>query len=89
MLKWLEKLNGQEADADANTAAPAKWTLLDVTDSSAEVMNEEGDTQQVELGVCENELVEQLRKLFESEAEVVVELGVRHGKTAISRLVQA
>lgn len=88
MLKWLEKLNGQEAEAEANTAAPTRWTLLDVTAAAAEVMNEEGDTQQIELAVCDGELVDQLRQLFESEAEVVVELGVRHGKTAISRLIQ-
>jgi hypothetical protein len=51
MLKWLEKLNGQEAAAaganSATAAAVVCWTLLDVTSSSAEVMNEEGDTQQV------------------------------------------
>lgn len=51
MLKWLEKLNGQEAAAAAGTnpsaAAAVRWTLLDITSSSAEVMNEEGDTQQV------------------------------------------
>jgi hypothetical protein len=88
MLKWLEKLNGQEAEADTHTAAPIKWTLLDVTVAAAEVMNEEGDTQQIELAVCDGELVDQLRQLFDSEAEVVVELGVRHGKTAISRLIQ-
>lgn len=188
MLKWLDRLNGQEAAADADAAPPAQWTLLDVTGSTAEVMNDEGDTQQVrwpsatstrtrgtdsrfgqgrpvsgvsrwavncvglidgkagswrcsrlvlqtgqgavvnivcqpacavlkaggrsmqpcvhaallmslplscsklsrqvELAVCDPELVDQLRKLFESEAEVVVELGVRHGKAAITRLKQ-
>lgn len=50
MLKWLEKLNGQEAAAagtNLSAAAAVRWTLLDITSSSAEVMNEEGDTQQV------------------------------------------
>jgi len=88
MLKWLEKLNGQEAAADGDAGAPTKWTLLDVTDSTAEVMDEEGETQQVQLSVCDAELVEQLRRLFEGEAEVVVELGTRHGTTAITRIVQ-
>lgn len=88
MIKWLEKLNGQEAAADADAAAPTKWTLLDVTDSTAEVMDEEGETQQVQLSVCDAELVDQLRRLFESEAEVVVELGTRHGTTAITHMVQ-
>jgi hypothetical protein len=43
---------------------------------------------QVELAVCDAGLVEQLRRLFETEAEVLLELGVRHGKPAITRLVQ-
>lgn len=92
MLKWLDKLNGQEAAAaDNGTAAAAAakpWTLLDLTQDTAEVMNEDGDTQQLELGVCDTELVQQLRKLFEAEDEVCVELGVRHGKPAIVRLVR-
>jgi hypothetical protein len=43
---------------------------------------------QIDLAVCDAGLVDQLRRLFESEAEILVELGVRHGKTAITRLVQ-
>jgi hypothetical protein len=92
MLKWLEKLKEQEAAAADGCAGaadtPSQWTLLDLTDSSAEVMDAEGDTQQVELGVCDPELVGQLRALFASEAEVLVQLGVRRGKTAITRLLQ-
>lgn len=93
MLKWLEKLKEQEAaaaaaDRCAGADTPSQWTLLDLTGSSAEVMDAEGDTQQVELGVCDPELVGQLRALFVSEAEVLVQLGVRHGKTAITRLLQ-
>lgn len=93
MLKWLEKLKEQEAaaaaaDGCAGADTPSQWTLLDLTDSSAEVMDAEGDTQQVELGVCDPDLVGQLRALFASEAEVLVQLGVRHGKTAITRLLQ-
>ena len=89
MLKWLDKLNGQEATAAAGStpSGPTHWTLLDITPSTAEVMNEEGDTQQVALSVCDSELVGQLRSVFDSEAEVLVELGVRHGATAITRLV--
>lgn len=94
MLKWLDRLNGQEAAAaaaDGSHAAGAstqQWTLLDVGSSTAEVMNQEGDTQQVDLAVCDAELVAQLRKLFESEeGEVLLELGLRHGTTAITRLV--
>lgn len=94
MLKWLDKLNGQEAAAAADgggggTQAPTTFTVLDVTADAAEVMDAEGETQQVQLSVCDAELVTQLRKLFESEAEVLVELGVRHGTTAITRLVQS
>jgi hypothetical protein len=91
MLKWLDKLNGQEAAAaDSSTAAAAAkpWTLLDLTQTIAEVMNEEGDTQQLDLGVCDTELVQQIRKVFEAEDEVCVELGVRHGKPAMVRLVR-
>lgn len=88
MLKWLDKLNGQEAAAADSGTAAKPWTLLDITQTTAEVMDEEGDTQQVDLGLCDTELVQQIRKLFEAEDEVCVELGVRHGKTAIVRLVR-
>jgi protoheme ferro-lyase len=49
-------------------------------------MNDEGDTQQVQLAVCDQELVEALRKAFQAEQEVQVQLGMRHGKPAIVRM---
>jgi hypothetical protein len=95
MLKWLDKLNGLEAGtprAAAGDPGAVRWTLLDVTASTAEVMNHDGDTQLIELSVCDAELVAQLQGLFaeteagDSSQEVVVELGVRHNKPAIVRL---
>lgn len=49
-------------------------------------MNDEGETQQVQLAVCDTELVEALRRAFQAEQEVLVQLGMRHGKAAITKM---
>lgn len=91
MLKLLDKLNGLEGESAAagGSCSQPQYTVLDVTDSSAEVMDEAGDTQQIDLAVCDQQLVEGLRRAFEREpeAELVVELGVRFGKLAICKLL--
>lgn len=51
-----------------------------------QVMNDEGETQQVQLAVCDTELVEALRRAFQAEQEVLVQLGMRHGKAAITKM---
>eukprot|EP00775_Hariotina_reticulata_P002093 gene2093-2411_t len=91
MLKLLDKLNGleEESAAAVSSSSQQQYTVLDVTDSLAEVMDEAGDTQQVDLAVCDLEVVDSLRRAFASEpaAELVVELGVRYGKLAICKLL--
>lgn len=91
MLKLLDKLNGleEESAASGGSSSQQQYTVLDVTDSLAEVMDEAGDTQQIDLAVCDQEVVDSLRRAFESEpaAELVVELGVRYGKVAICKLL--
>jgi hypothetical protein len=73
-------------DMDSNKAAVV--SSLDVLRllCCAQVMNDEGETQQVQLAVCDQELVEALRKAFQAEQEVLVQLGTRHGKTAITKM---
>lgn len=89
MLKWLDKLNGLEAETtDAGSPAAQQFTVLDVTADAAEVMDAEGGTQTIDLGVCDQDLVQQLRQGFAAEQELIVFLGTRHGKTAIVRIVQ-
>jgi hypothetical protein len=60
--------------------------LLLVITCCAQVMNDEGDTQQLQLAVCDQELVDALRKAFQAEQEVMVQLGMRHGKPAIVKM---
>jgi hypothetical protein len=48
-------------------------------------MNPQGDTQQV---CVRSRQVQQLQQQFQADQEVLVQLGVRHGATAITRLVQ-
>ncbi|WIA34477.1 hypothetical protein OEZ86_012808 [Tetradesmus obliquus] len=94
MLKWLDRLNGLEAaaaaaaggEAAAGTEQQQQYSVLDVTSDVAEVMNDEGETQQVQLAVCDTELVEALRRAFQAEQEVLVQLGMRHGKAAITKM---
>uniref|UniRef100_A0A383WFS1 Translation initiation factor 5A C-terminal domain-containing protein n=1 Tax=Tetradesmus obliquus TaxID=3088 RepID=A0A383WFS1_TETOB len=92
MLKWLDRLNGLEAAAAAGGKAASgteqqqQYSVLDVTSDVAEVMNDEGETQQVQLAVCDPELVEALRRAFQAEQEVLVQLGTRHGKAAITKM---
>jgi hypothetical protein len=101
MLKWLEKLKGLEhaaaagaggggaAAASAAAAAEAQlWSLLDLSGTSAEVMNADGDTQSVDLGVCDAALVAQLQALFAAGHALEVGLGQRRGKRAITRVMQ-
>ncbi|KAF8063773.1 hypothetical protein HT031_003630 [Scenedesmus sp. PABB004] len=89
MLAWLDKLNGLEAAAaggDGPAGAPS-LTVLDVTADAAELMDAEGETQRVDLSVCDAELVARLRAAFErGDAELSVELGTRHGRPAIVKL---
>ena len=91
MLKWLDKLNSLEAEAaaeDAGAPAAQSYTVLDITAAAAEVMDADGETQSIELAVCDPEVVERLRQGFAADQELVVGLGFAHGKTAIVRLMQ-
>eukprot|EP00882_Tetradesmus_deserticola_P017671 GHRQ01018936.1.p2 GENE.GHRQ01018936.1~~GHRQ01018936.1.p2 ORF type:complete len:184 (+),score=60.85 GHRQ01018936.1:571-1122(+) len=90
MLKWLDRLNGLEAEADGKAAAGSEqqqqYTVLDVTSDVVEVMDNDGETQQVQLSVCDPELVAALRGALKAEQEVQVQLGTRHGSTAIIKM---
>lgn len=89
MLKWLDKLNGLEAEADSSAAAAVEQkthSVLDVAADTAEVMDDAGETVKVELGICDQELVAALRRAFDEEKEMQVLLGTRHGKTGIVKL---
>lgn len=89
MLKWLDMLNGLEVGlAEAGVATGQEYTVLNVAPDTAEVMDADGETQSIDLAVCDLELVDRLRQGFAAEQELVVGLGVRHGKPAIVRLLQ-
>jgi hypothetical protein len=78
MLKWLDKLRGlqDKGQGEAQTASMRqRWTVIDLTNSSAMLMNDDGEEQEVALSNCSNELVEKLQKLFADQDAVTAFTG--------------
>lgn len=90
MLKQLDKLNGQQAPQAAAPMDDAKgYSVLELGQDTAELMDDDGETVGVQLRLCDPELVAALRARFEAEPGLLVQLGTRHGQQVIVRLLDS